>query len=216
VLPQRPPSIEARVISAYATKSTCRECSIARKLLAREARRREADVIGGIPNEEQDSPGQLRHLEALLDIAEEFDTPLDTHVDHDADPSQKALEMLADLTLQRGLRGRPRQPLLRARHLSRARERACDREGAGVPASRSASRRSRTSNRLDRSVPSRFIVEARAPRKLLDAGVNVAAGTDNMNDVFSRHETARWRHCPGVAVASSDPGQGLLWENAGG
>ena len=33
---------------------------------------------------------------------------------------------------------------------------------------------------------------------------------------LSRHETAPWRLRPGAAVASSDPGQGLLWENAGG
>ena len=32
----------------------------------------------------------MRHLEALFDIAEEFDTPLDAHVDYDADPSEKA------------------------------------------------------------------------------------------------------------------------------
>jgi hypothetical protein len=32
----------------------------------------------------------------------------------------------------------------------------------------------------------------------------------------SRHENAPWRLCPGPAVASSDPRQGLCWENAGG
>jgi transposase len=32
----------------------------------------------------------------------------------------------------------------------------------------------------------------------------------------SRHENARWRLCLGPAVVSSDPGQGLRWENAGG
>ena len=32
----------------------------------------------------------------------------------------------------------------------------------------------------------------------------------------SRHETAPWRLCPGPAVGSGDPGQGLCWENAGG
>jgi cytosine/creatinine deaminase len=58
---------------------------------AREALRRGADVIGGIPIEEQEAEAQLRHLEALFEMAEEFGTPVDAHIDFDADASQKTL-----------------------------------------------------------------------------------------------------------------------------
>jgi cytosine deaminase len=57
---------------------------------AREAMRQGADVIGGVPNFKHDSVGQRRHLEALFDIAEELGTPVDVHVDFDADPARRS------------------------------------------------------------------------------------------------------------------------------
>jgi cytosine deaminase len=152
--------------------------------LAREAMRRGADVIGGIPNFEEDTPGQLRHLEALFDIAEEFDTPVDAHVDFDADPSERALEMLADLTLQRRFEGRvlashccalaayPRDQSERViEKLRRARITVCISPVANLQQVGSVGRLPihRGSSRA---------------KELLDAGVNVAAGTDNMNDMW--------------------------------
>jgi cytosine/creatinine deaminase len=91
--------------------------------------RARSDAAGGRGDRGSSEPRarQLRataHLEALFDIAEELGSPVDVHVDFDADPAQKALERLAGLTLRRGLRGmRSRQPLLCARHLPAGGER---------------------------------------------------------------------------------------------
>jgi cytosine/creatinine deaminase len=152
--------------------------------LAREAIRRGADVIGGVPNFEQDAPGQLRHLEALFEIAEEFDTPLDAHVDYDADPSQKALEMLADLTLQRGFEGR-----VLASHccaLAAYPQHESERVIEKVRRARIAVCISPLGNLQHVGSIGRLPVHRGSSRakELLDAGVNVAAGTDNMNDMW--------------------------------
>jgi cytosine/creatinine deaminase len=152
--------------------------------LAREAMRRGADVIGGIPNVEENSSAQQRHLETLFDIAEEFGAPVDAHVDYDAEPEQKVLEMLADLTLQRRFEGRvlashccalavyPRSESDRViEKLRRADITVCISPAANLQQVGSIGRLPvhRGSSRT---------------KELLDAGVNVAAGTDNMNDMW--------------------------------
>jgi cytosine/creatinine deaminase len=149
-----------------------------------EAIRRGADLIGGIPNEEQDPQGQLRHLEALFDIAEEFDTAVDAHIDYDADPSQKSLEMLADLTLQRGFEGRvlASHCCALATYPQDESERVIEKvRRAGVTVCISP-----LANLQQVGLIGRLPVHRGSSRtkELLDAGVNVAAGTDNMNDMW--------------------------------
>jgi cytosine/creatinine deaminase len=151
---------------------------------AREAIRRGADLIGGVPNVEEDSPAQLKHLEALFDIAEEFETPVDAHVDYDADPSQKTLEMLADLTLQRGFEGR-----VLASHccaLAAYPQDESERVIEKVRRARITVCISPLANLQQVGLVGRLPVHRGSSRtkELLDAGVNVAAGTDNMNDMW--------------------------------
>jgi cytosine deaminase len=151
---------------------------------AREAIRRGADVIGGIPNEEQDAPAQLRHLEALFDIAEEFDTPLDAHVDYDADPSQKTLEMLADLTLRRGFEGRvlASHCCALAVYPQHESERVIEKvRRAGITVCIAPLANLQQVGSIGRLPVHRG---SSRTKELLDAGVNVAAGTDNMNDMW--------------------------------
>jgi cytosine/creatinine deaminase len=151
---------------------------------AREAIRRGADVIGGIPNEEQDTQGQLRHLEALFEIAEEFDTPVDAHVDYDADPGQKTLETLADLTLERGFEGR-----VLASHCCALATYPQDESERVIEKVRRADITvciSPLANLQQVGLVGRLPVHRGSSRtkELLEAGVNVAAGTDNMNDMW--------------------------------
>jgi cytosine/creatinine deaminase len=151
---------------------------------AREAMRRGADVIGGIPNEEQDTRGQLSHLDALFEIAEEFDTPVDAHVDYDADPSQKTLELLADLTLERGFEGRvlASHCCALATYPQHESERVIEKvRRAGITVCISP-----LANLQQVGSVGRLPVHRGSSRtkELLDAGVNVAAGTDNMNDMW--------------------------------
>jgi cytosine/creatinine deaminase len=152
--------------------------------LAREALRRGADVIGGIPNFEPDETGQRRHIDALFDIAEEFGTQVDAHVDYDADPSQRALETLADVTLERGFEGR-----VLANH-------CCSLAAHPLPDSERVIEKLRradiavcispASNLQHVGAVGRLPVHRGSSRtkELLDAGVNVAAGSDNMNDMW--------------------------------
>jgi cytosine deaminase len=151
---------------------------------AREAIRRGGDVIGGIPDVEEDTPGQLRHLEALFEIAEEFDAPVDAHVDYDADPSRKSLEMLADLTLQRGFEGRvlASHCCALATYPQHESERVIDKvRRADITVCISP-----LANLQQVGLVGRLPVHRGSSRtkELLDAGVNVAAGTDNMNDMW--------------------------------
>jgi cytosine deaminase len=152
--------------------------------LAREAMRRGADLIGGIPNFEEDSPGQLMHLEAMFDIAEEFGTPVDAHVDFDADPSETALEMLADLTFQRGFEGRvlASHCCALAAYPQQQSERVIEKvRNAGITVCISPATNLQQVGSVGRLPVHRG---SSRTKELLDAGVNVAAGTDNMNDMW--------------------------------
>jgi cytosine/creatinine deaminase len=151
---------------------------------AREAMRRGADVIGGVPNFEQDGFGQQRHLEALFDIAEELGTRVDVHVDFDADPAQKVLERLAEMTLQRGFEGRvlashccalaTYPPLESERVIEKLRR-------AGITVCISPAGNLQQVGSIGRLPVHRG---SSRTKELLDAGVNVAAGSDNMNDMW--------------------------------
>jgi cytosine/creatinine deaminase len=152
--------------------------------LAREAMRRGADVIGGVPNFEPDTEGQLEHLEALFEIAEAFGSPLDAHVDFDADPSQKALELLADLTLQRGFEGRvlASHCCALATYPQHEAERVIEKvRRAGITVCISPLGNLQHVGSIGRLPVHRG---SSRTKELLDAGVNVAAGTDNMNDMW--------------------------------
>jgi cytosine deaminase len=151
---------------------------------AREAIRRGADLIGGIPNEERDSQGQLSHLEALFEIAEEFGTAVDAHVDYDADPSQKTLELLADLTLGRGFEGRvlASHCCALAVYPRRESERVIEKlRRAAITVCISPLANLQHVGSIGRLPVHRGSSRA---KELLDAGVNVAAGSDNMNDMW--------------------------------
>jgi cytosine deaminase len=152
--------------------------------IAREAIRRGADVIGGVPNYEQRLPDQQRHLETMFDIAEEFGAQVDAHVDYDADPEQRVLEMLADLTLQRHFEGR-----VLASHccaLAAYPQAESERVIEKVRRADIAVCISPIGNLQHVGSIGRLPVHRGSSRakELLDAGVNVAAGTDNMNDMW--------------------------------
>jgi cytosine/creatinine deaminase len=151
---------------------------------AREAMRRGADVIGGVPNFEPDTAGQLRHLDVLFEIAEEFDTAVDADVDYDADPSQKALELLADLTLQRGFEGHvlASHCCALATYPQQEAERVIGKlRRAGIAVCISPLGNLQHVGSIGRLPVHRG---SSRTKELLDAGVNVAAGTDNMNDMW--------------------------------
>jgi cytosine/creatinine deaminase len=152
--------------------------------LAREALRRGADVIGGVPNFEPDEPSRRKHVETLFEIAEEFGVPVDAHVDYDADPSQRVLEVLADETLRRSFEGRvlashccalAAYPLLESERVIEKLRRA------EITVCISPAPNLQQVGSIDRLPVHRG---SSRTKELLDAGVNVAAGSDNVNDMW--------------------------------
>lgn len=65
-----------------------------------------ADVVGGMPfNEESDEDG-MRHIEIAFEIAQKHDADIDMHVDETDDPAARTLEILARQTIANGWQGR--------------------------------------------------------------------------------------------------------------
>jgi cytosine/creatinine deaminase len=74
--------------------------------LMRSAMREGADVVGGMPHAELSPEDSARHIELLFQLAEEFDADIDMHVDETDDPRSRTLELLADATLRHAYLGR--------------------------------------------------------------------------------------------------------------
>lgn len=71
-----------------------------RRNLARRALDSGADVIGGCPHLDHD-PEQS--IEFLLELALEYNVPLDLHADENLRPTSRDLELIADLMIDRGI-----------------------------------------------------------------------------------------------------------------
>ena len=154
--------------------------------LLREALSMGAAAVGGLPEVEASVADQRSHVETVLDLAAEFGVTVEMHCDYMDRAELKTLEMLADATVARGMQGR-----VVASHCN-ALALYPDEEAGRV---------------IDKVLAADMAVtvlpianlqmlggEGRTPRnrgssrvkELLDAGVNVAAGADNMYDIWYR------------------------------
>ncbi len=61
-----------------------------------------ADIVGGMPANEETPDDSLRHVEIVFEIAKKFNADIDMHVDESDDPFYRTLEMTADLTIKNG------------------------------------------------------------------------------------------------------------------
>ncbi|GII92800.1 amidohydrolase family protein [Sinosporangium siamense] len=66
-----------------------------------------ADVLGGAPDVEEPRD-RRRHIELLVELARDHDVPLDVHCDYSYDPAQRDLLFLAEQTVEAGLTGQVR------------------------------------------------------------------------------------------------------------
>jgi cytosine deaminase len=64
------------------------------------------DLVGGIPHHEMTREDGMADVRFACDLAEQFDRPLDLHIDETDDPHSRFTEVLAAETIQRGLAGR--------------------------------------------------------------------------------------------------------------
>ncbi len=71
-----------------------------------EAMENGAEIVGGMPANEETAEDSMKHIEIGFEIAREYDADIDMHIDETDDPAYKTLEMLADKTIEYGWEGR--------------------------------------------------------------------------------------------------------------
>jgi cytosine deaminase len=74
--------------------------------LVRQAMEQGADLVGGVPHREKDMDKAARQIELAFEIAMENDADIDMHVDETDDPYWHTLELLAEKTIEAGYQGR--------------------------------------------------------------------------------------------------------------
>jgi len=149
-----------------------------------QAMTRGATVVGGMPHGERDMDDAARHIEIAFEIAKAYDADIDMHVDETDDPYWHSLELLADKTIEMGYQGRVTaghccamaawDDALAARVIEKVRR-------AGVNICTNAPVNLMLQGRGDRQPVRRGIARV---RELLDAGVNVTCGQDDMMNMF--------------------------------
>lgn len=154
--------------------------------LLRQALREGADLVGGLPEFEASRADQHVHMTTVFEIAEEFDVPVDMHIDYMDDPNLKTLEALARLTVERGFEGR-----VVADHCCALATYPDDEARRVIEAVASAEIGVNIlpiANLQMLGGPGRTPTTRGSSRaaELLDAGVSVAAGLDNMYDIWFR------------------------------
>lgn len=151
----------------------------------RDALKTGADLIGGIPDIERTQELKQRHIEKIFELAAEFDVDIDMHIDESDNPDSTSLESLADMTISAGWLYR-----VTAAHccaLSAYRPEYANQVIAKVHESKINIVTNPTTNLVlqgrDDENPKRRGVTL--VKELLEAGVNVSFGQDNIRDVFN-------------------------------
>jgi cytosine/creatinine deaminase len=149
-----------------------------------QAMTRGATVVGGMPHGERDMDDAARHIEIAFEIAKAHDADIDMHVDETDDPSWHTLELLADKTIEMGYQGRVTaghccamaawDDALAARVIEKV-------QRAGVNVCTNAPVNLLLQGRGDHQPVRRGIARV---RELLDAGVTVTCGQDDMMNMF--------------------------------
>jgi cytosine/creatinine deaminase len=138
-----------------------------------------ADVVGGKGSLEKDMDATARQIELAFEMAAKYDLPVDMHIDETSNPYWHATELLADMTIEKGWQGRVcashvtamgfwDEPL-RARVIEKIKK-------ADLTV---------ISNPL--TLKSNNYPQGRgitSIRELLEAGVNVAIGQDDIRNMF--------------------------------
>ncbi|MEA3334770.1 MAG: amidohydrolase family protein [Chloroflexota bacterium] len=142
------------------------------------------DLVGGMPHGERDMEDAARHIEIAFEIAVAHDADVDMHIDETDNPYWHSLELLAEKTLETGWQGRVSaghccamsawDDALAERVIEKVRQ-------AGI--------------HVITNAPINLMLEGRGhghprPRgiarvkELLEAGVNVACGQDDIQNMF--------------------------------
>lgn len=154
--------------------------------LLREAISMGAGLVGGLPEFERSVEDQRTHVREIFDIAEETGVPIDFHCDYTDLPEFRTLEMVADITVERGMQGRVTAGhcCALAVYPDDEAKRVIDKvAAAGVSVTVLPIANLEMLGGSDRTPKSRGSSRV---KELLDAGVNVCAAADNMFDIWYR------------------------------
>lgn len=149
-----------------------------------QAMRQGAEVVGGMPHGEANLEDAERHIEIAFEIAQAYNADIDMHVDETDDPYWHTLGLLAEKTLETGWTGR-----VTAGHCcamaawdDALAERVIEKVArAGVNIITNAPVNLLLQGRGDRQPVRRGITRV---KQLLEAGVNVACGQDDLQNMF--------------------------------
>lgn len=143
-----------------------------------------ADLVGGMPYNEDSYADSVRHIEIAFEIARKFDADIDMHVDETDDPRARTLEVLAEKTIENGWQGR-----VTAGHTCALAAYSDDYAAvvidkvarAGIHMIANPATNLMLQGRLDRQPVRRGITRV---QQLLDHEVNVSFGQDCVCDTF--------------------------------
>ncbi len=142
------------------------------------------DLVGGMPHGERDMADAARHIEIAFEIARKFNVDVDMHIDETDDPYWHTLELLADKTIETGWQGR-----VTAGH-------CCAMSAWDDKMAARIIEKVRQANiHVITNAPINLMLEGRGhphpkPRgiarvkELLEAGVNVVCGQDDIQNMF--------------------------------
>jgi cytosine deaminase len=143
-----------------------------------------ADVVGGMPHGEKDMDAAARHIAIAFEIARAHNADVDMHIDETDDPYWHTLELLADQTIENGWQER-----VTAGHCcamaawdDALAERVIEKVRQGqVNIITNSPVNLLLQGRGDRQPVRRGITRV---KQLLEAGVNVACGQDDLQNMF--------------------------------
>jgi cytosine deaminase len=142
------------------------------------------ELVGGMPHGEQTMADAARHIELAFEMAQHHNVDIDMHIDETDDPYWHSLELLAEKTIETGWQGR-----VTAGH--------CCAMSAwdDALAERVIAKVKQAGIHVITNAPINLMLEGRghgypAPRgiarvkQLLEAGVNVVCGQDDLQNMF--------------------------------
>ena len=143
-----------------------------------------AELVGGMPHAERDMDDAARQIEIAFEIARHYDADIDMHIDETDDPYWHSLEVLAEQTIANGYQGR-----VTAGHccsMAAWDDRMAARIIAKVKAAdlhviTNAPINLHLEGRHDPQPVRRGIARV---KELLEAGVNVMCGQDDLQNMF--------------------------------
>ncbi|MGI6684136.1 MAG: amidohydrolase family protein [Bacillota bacterium] len=149
-----------------------------------EAMEEGADLVGGMPANENSSEASKKHVDIVFEIAKAFNADIDMHVDETDNPESRTLEMIADKAMEMGWEGRVTagHTCALAAYDDAYAEYVMDKvKAAGIHMITNPVTNLMLQGRLDKQPKRRGITRV---KELLERGINVSFGQDCVKDTF--------------------------------